>query len=487
MSFKLSATRGVKWTSVSQFGRQGMQFVTTAILAHLLSPADFGLLGMATVVTGFVALFKDLGTSAAIIHKKDISENLLSSIFWINVAFGFLAMVVLFFLSPLIAAFYKEPRVEPLLKALSLSFFASGLGILHQAVLERQLAFSKLAILEITATLIGSVVGITAALLGCGTWSLVYQMLFVTIATTILLWRSSSWRPKLIVSWHEIKTVSSYSMNLTGFNIFNYFARNADNLLIGKFLGAQELGYYSLAYRLMFYPLQSISGVIGRVMFPLYSQIQADHDRFRDVYLKIAAAISFITFPLMLVLLALTQPVIVTVFGSQWIPVVLLVKILIPVGMAQSIVTTVGMIYQSKGRTDWMFRWGIFSGAIVTIGFVIGLQWGVIGVAASYLVTSFLLTYPNFVVPFRLIDLNVVDLGKVLLRPLACSILIYIFLVVIANIEHDLSEILVLSISIPVAMFLYLIASWAFNREQMNQLMNLIGLKRFFQQFGTSH
>jgi O-antigen/teichoic acid export membrane protein len=126
MSFKLSATRGVKWTSVSQFGRQGMQFVTTAILAHLLSPADFGLLGMATVVTGFVALFKDLGTSAAIIHKKDISENLLSSIFWINVAFGFLAMVVLFFLSPLIAAFYKEPRVEPLLKALSLSFFASG-------------------------------------------------------------------------------------------------------------------------------------------------------------------------------------------------------------------------------------------------------------------------------------------------------------------------------------------------------------------------
>jgi O-antigen/teichoic acid export membrane protein len=487
MSFKLSATRGVKWTSVSQFGRQGMQFVTTAILAHLLSPADFGLLGMATVVTGFVALFKDLGTSAAIIHKKDISENLLSSIFWINVAFGFLAMVVLFFLSPLIAAFYKEPRVEPLLKALSLSFFASGLGILHQAVLERQLAFSKLAILEITATLIGSVVGITAALLGCGTWSLVYQMLFVTIATTILLWRSSSWRPKLIVSWHEIKTVSSYSMNLTGFNIFNYFARNADNLLIGKFLGAQELGYYSLAYRLMFYPLQSISGVIGRVMFPLYSQIQADHDRFRDVYLKIAAAISFITFPLMLVLLALTQPVIVTVFGSQWIPVVLLVKILIPVGMAQSIVTTVGMIYQSKGRTDWMFRWGIFSGAIVTIGFVIGLQWGVIGVAASYLVTSFLLTYPNFVVPFRLIDLNVVDLGKVLLRPLACSILIYIFLVVIANIEHDLSEILVLSISIPVAMFLYLIASWAFNREQMNQLMSLIGLKRFFQQFGTSH
>ncbi len=486
MSFKLSATTGVKWTSVSQFGRQGMQFVTTAILAHLLNPADFGLVGMATVVTGFVALFKDLGTSAAIIHKKEISENLLSSIFWINIAFGFLAMVVLFFLSPLIAAFYKEPRVEPLLKALSLSFFASGLGILHQAVLERQLAFGKLAILEITATLIGSVVGITAALLGCGTWSLVYQMLFVTIATTILLWRSSSWRPKLIVSWHEIKTVSSYSMNLTGFNIFNYFARNADNLLIGKFLGAQELGYYSLAYRLMFYPLQSISGVIGRVMFPLYSQIQADHDRFRDVYLKIAAAISFITFPLMLVLLALTQPVIVTVFGSQWIPAVLLVKILIPVGMVQSIVTTVGMIYQSKGRTDWMFRWGIFSGAIVTVGFVIGIQWGVIGVAASYLITSFLLTYPNFVVPFRLIDLNVVDLGKVLLRPLACSILMYVFLVVIASIEHDFPGILVLSISIPVAMFLYLIASWAFNREQMNQLMSVIGLKRFFQQFGIS-
>ncbi len=475
MSLKSSVTTGVKWTSVSHFGRQGMQFVTTAVLAHMLSPADFGLVGMATVVIGFVALFKDLGTSAAIIRKQDISDSLLSSIFWLNIGFGFLAMVALYLLSPLIAFFFKEPRIEPLLEALSLSFFVSGFGILHQSLLERQLAFNKLAVLEITATLIGSVAGIATAFLGWGTWSLICQMLVITVVSTILLWFASSWKPAFAINWSEVKGVSSYSMNLTGFNIFNYFARNIDNLLVGKFLGAQNLGYYSLAYRLMFYPLQAISGVISRVMFPLYSQIQDDNRRFRQIYLTIAGTIGFMTFPSMLVLLALTQPVIVAVFGSQWIPVVLLVKILIPVGMAQSIITTVGMIYQSKGRTDWMFRWGIFSGTVVTIGFVIGLKWGILGVAVSYLIASTLLIYPNLVIPFGLIDLKVRDLGKVLLRPLACSLIVYIILVVARTLQPDLS----LLIFIPASVLLYAIVSVLLNRDQVKSFIDILGLDRF--------
>jgi O-antigen/teichoic acid export membrane protein len=481
MSLKKSVTNGVKWTSVSQFGKQGIQFITTAILAHLLHPSDFGLLGMATIITGFVALFKDLGTSAAIIQRRDISKKLLSSIFWMNVAFGFIAMIVLFLLSPFIAVFFHESRVEPLLQLMSLGFFISAVGIVHQAVLERDMAFNKLAIIEITATIVGSIVGITSALFGYGVWSLVYQVLVMTGISSLLLWTHNTWKPKLILHWNEIKTVSSYSLNLTGFSIFNYFARNADNLLIGKFLGAQDLGYYALAYRLAFYPLQVISSVLGRVMFPHYSQIQSDDDRFRNIYLQMSGAISFLIFPLMLILFALAQPVILTVYGSQWLPVVVLIKILIPIAIVQSLGTTVGLIYQSKGRTDWMFRWGIVSGTMITISFIIGLRWGISGVASAYLITALFLTYPNFSIPFRLIHLNVKSLVDVIRKPLLCSLIAYVFLASVSFMTPDVSPMISIGILIPLACLLYLLLSWLINRDQMHRILSITGLKWFQQ------
>jgi PST family polysaccharide transporter len=239
-----------------------------------------------------------------------------------------------------------------------------------------------------------------------------------------LLWNASHWRPQWIFEWAEVKTVSSYSLNLTGYSIFNYFIRNADNLLIGRYLGAQELGYYHLAYRILWYPLGTISGVIGRVMFPTYAQIQEDDARFRRAYLKVARSIALLTFPMMLGLLVLAEPFILTMFGTQWSPVILLVMILAPVGLVQAIGTTVGAIYLAKGRTDWMFKWGIGTGILAMTAFVIGLQWGIIGVATAYAIVSILiLAYPNFSIPFKLIHLRVSELWLAIRRPLLSSLL----------------------------------------------------------------
>jgi len=314
---KYKAVSGIKWSTVSQVGRQGTQLVTTIILARLLSPSDFGLVGMAMVVIGFIGIFKDLGTSAAIIQRKKLSEGLLSSIFWVNVGFGALAMAVLFFGAPLGGLFYHEPRVDAILRVLSLTFFISGLSILQQALLERSLAFKKLAKVEISAVAAGAAVGIGMAFSGFGVWSLVFQSLTTVSVTTILLWLFSTWRPKWIFHWSEVKSVSSYSLNLTGFSIFNYFARNADYLLIGRYLGAQDLGYHTLAYRILLFPLQNISSVIGRVMFPVYSGIREDNTRFAKAYLKVASTIALITFPMMLGVLALAKPFVLTVFGIK--------------------------------------------------------------------------------------------------------------------------------------------------------------------------
>ncbi|NES21169.1 MAG: MOP flippase family protein [Symploca sp. SIO3E6] len=478
MSLKKAATSSVKWSSISQVARQVMQFVTIAIFANLLSPEDFGLVGMATIVIGFIDLFKDLGTSAAVIQRKNISDELLYSIFWINVFFGTLGSVILFFGSPLVALFYQEPEINLILKVLSLSFFLSGISILQKAILEKKLAFNTLAKIEIVAIFAGSCVGITLAFLGFGVWSLVTQTLTVVTVTTILLWASTRWKPKMIFRWSEVKEVSSYSLNLTGFNSFNYFVRNADYLLIGKFLGSQSLGYYTLAYRLMLYPIQNISHVISRVMFPVFSQIQDDNAKLRTAYLKVVGMISVITFPIMFGLWALAEPFILTVFGNQWQPVILLLMILVPVGMSQSLETTVGTIYQTKGRTDWMFRFSLVEGTVFVTAWIIGLRWGIYGVATAYAVGYSLLVYPNYAIPFSLVKLPVIELAKVISRPLlASSIMLLVLLGLKFMLLINLPSAWILGILIPIGGITYLAASWLINRNQIQQLFSLVGLK----------
>jgi PST family polysaccharide transporter len=464
---KTSAVSGLKWSTASQVSRQLMLLLTTIILARLLAPSDFGLIGMATVITGFVGLFHDLGTSAAVIQRKELNESLLSSVFWINVGFGTLAMVILYLLSPLFAYLYREPRVVPLLQLLSVTFFISGLSMLQNALLQRSMAFNKLAKLEIAATAVSSAVGIGAAFLGFGAWSLVYQALALTVVTTALLWAASSWRPRISFQLQEALSIGRYSLNLSGYNIFNYFVRNADYFLIGRYLGAQDLGFYTLAYRIMLYPLQNVSAVIGRVMFPLFSKIQDDLPRFRNAYLLVTGAIALVTFPMMFGLWALAEPFVLTIFGNQWLPVAALLVILIPVGMFQSIGTTVGPIYQAKGRTDVMFRWGVGSGTLAVIGFVIGLQWGTVGVAMAYAVVSMILVYPCFAIPFRFIELSMADLARSLWRPFACSALMLgVLLLGKLALPIDLSDAALLSGLIPLGIVVYGFATRLINWEK---------------------
>lgn len=473
---KGSITSGIKCSSISQFGRQAMQLVTTIILARLLSPSDFGLFGMAGVVIGFINLFKDLGTSAAVIQKEHTSKEFLSSIFWANITFGFFAMIILFIIAPLAGALYREPRIGPILKVLSIILFISGFNIVQQAILERDLEFLKLMKVEIVATASGSLIGIGAAFMNVGVWSFVWQSLTMLIVSTALLWTSSNWRPRMVFHWLEIKSIRRYSLNLTGFNIFNYFARNADYFLIGRYLGAQDLGYYALAYRVMVFPVEAISSVLGRVMFPVYAKLQADDAKFRYAYLKVTGNIALISFPMMLGLWVVAKPFVLTVFGTPWSPVILLLLILAPVGLAQSIGTTVGTIYQAKGRTDWMLRWGIGSGTLVVIAFVVGLQWGIVGVTMAYAIVSLIiLGYPSFAIPFKLINLPMRDFGQTIWRPLIASLLMVAVMFGLRfGLPYGLSSKLVLGALILVGSITYLGVSWLINRNRVREFIRLI-------------
>ncbi len=415
------ASAGIKWSSFSQVGRQAMQFATTAVLAHLLSSSDFGLVSMSAVFTGFLALFKDMGTSAAVIQAKNQSEELLSSIFWANVALGLFLTCLLYFSAPFIALFFHEPRIAFITEMLSATFFFSSIYTVQHSLLIRGMRFNELARVELWATLFASVAGIGSALLGAGVLSLVYQSLTNTVCTLVFIMRASRWKPRFIFRPNELRAVLGYSLNLTGFNVFNYFARNADNLLIGRFLGARNLGYYTLAYNLLLYPLSSVSDVVARVMFPVYSRVQDDNRRFREMYLRVAGAIALITFPMMLGLMSASRAFVLSFYGAKWEPVIVLLLIFAPVGLAQSLLTSVGLIYQAKGKTDWMFRWGIVSGVAAVLSFVAGLPFGIIGVSVAYAVACGILLYPGFKIPGKLIELSFKDVAGAVSGIFQCS------------------------------------------------------------------
>ncbi|HKQ25250.1 MAG TPA: MOP flippase family protein [Burkholderiales bacterium] len=475
MSLRRTAISGVKWSSISHFGRRGLSLLSTIILARLLAPADFGLVAMAAVAIGFIELFKDLGTATAVIQRKDPSQGLLASVFWLNVGFGLAAAMVLYLLAPLLGAFYREPQVIPIMRMLSLSFLLSGLSILQSSLLERDLEFDKLARIEIGAALFATLVGIAAALLGYGAWSIVCQMLAGNFAATLLFWIASRWHPSWEFDWAEVRSVMGFSLNLTGASIFIYFARNADKFLIGRFLGSQDLGYYDLAYRLMQLPLQGISAVISRVMFPLYSRMQDDTGQFGRTYLKVASAIALVSFPLMLGLTALAEPFVLTMFGAAWTPVIPLLLILAPLGALQSVTTTVGTIYTAKGRTDLALWWTIGAGLLFVLSFVLGLPWGILGVTVSYASMFLLLTYPTFAIPFRLIGLEVRDLVGVLWRPAACSLVMYAVVAGTALVSPPgVPHWLTLALLVPLGAVVYCAGSWAINRALLLEVTSIL-------------
>jgi PST family polysaccharide transporter len=236
------------------------------------------------------------------------------------------------------------------------------------------------------------------------------------------VWTISSWRPQFLFRKNAIQELLRFSGNLLGFNLVNYWTRSADDLLIGKFVGSAGLGIYTKAYGLMLLPVRQITSVISDVMFPALSRIQNDIDRVRRVYLRANRIIGFVTIPMMCGLMAVAHPFVLALFGPKWEAVVPVLQILCFVGVKQPVGSTTGWIYQSQGRTDWMFRWNVVVSTVTILSFVIGVQWGVIGVATAYAIRSYVVWYHGISIPGRLIDMTFGDFVQNLAGIFACAV-----------------------------------------------------------------
>ena len=420
---KMDVYRGVRWSAISGWGEHGIQFCVTIVLARLLLPHDYGLLAMATVFIGFLDVFSTMGFGKAVVQRREINNSLLSSLFYINLAIGGLLTIAGLAAAPLCAWIYRDPRVPPIMAALSLNFLLMAPAIVPQALLIRRMAFDRIACVQLSTKIIGGGLAIALAATGWGVWSLILPgLLFSLPLRTVLFFILSGWRPRMIFHWSEVRSVLSFGANLTGFAVFNYFARNADNFIIGAFLGARQLGFYSLAYGILLKPRDMVAHVLSRVLLPTLSRMQDDDARLKAAYLRACGAIAFVAFPMMLGLVAVAHLFVEVVLGEKWLPAVPLIYVFAPLGMIQPVWSTAGQLFLVKGRADWQFRWGVVSGSLIMCSFVIGLPWGVLGVAVSYTLTCLMLAVPGFWIPFRLVSgLKLRDLASTLLPYSVCS------------------------------------------------------------------
>ena len=423
---------GAGWSGIARIVIQGCALAATAVIARRVPPSAYGTVGMATIVTGLVMLFRDLGSAAAVIQKRDLNQTFLSSLFWLNVAMGLFGTSVCFLSAPFVAVFFREPTVVPILRVLSTSFCITSLSTIHSALMNRSMDFRRISLIEISSAVAGFLMAVTFAAMNAGVWSLVAGSLTHAAAGSVLFMMVSRWRPRFLFSLPEIRSVMSFGLNLSAFNVVNYFARNADNTIVGRYLGSSQLGFYQLAYNIMLFPVTGITHLLARVLFPAFSEIQQDNERFCRVYLRACSSIALVTFPLMTGAAILAGPLISTLYGPRWVGATPVLMILAPVGMVQSVVTVVGQIYQAKGRADLMFQVGGVCSVLYVISFVAGLPWGIAGVASSYAICTAILLVPTLLIPFNLIGLSIVEL-LVVLRPIASSTLLMAVVIVVTR------------------------------------------------------
>jgi O-antigen/teichoic acid export membrane protein len=423
---KRRSVRGGAITFSSQGCTFALQTASTVVLARLLTPADFGLIAMVTAVIGFLRLFSHLGLSMATVQKAEITRDQVSTLFWINTAFGAMVALLVVSCAPLVAWFYGDPRLAPVTMVLGSAFILGGMTVQHAAMLNRNMRFLAIGVVEVISTATGIAAAIIAGLAGAGYWSLVFLPL-VTAATSMLgTWIAFPWIPGRPKRGVGTRSMLRFGGNITAFNTVNYFARNADNILIGKFLGSTALGFYSKAYGLLMLPISQVRAPLFRVAIPTLSRLQSDPERYRSYYVKMLQILAFITFPMVMFLGGFADEIILLVLGPQWTPAAPIFTILAFAAFLQPVDSTSGIVMTTRGLTTRYFRLGSTVAVVLVASFVIGLPWGVTGVALSYTIANYLLHVPCLYWAFHGTPIRMRDFFGALLVPLCAAVILLV-------------------------------------------------------------
>ena len=384
-SFAGDAARGGVIAFGGQITRLILQLLGTAIMSRLLAPEDFGLIAMAVTVTGFIGLFTDLGLSVATIQKTEVSQPMVSILFFVNIGVGIILMVVAAIAAPFAALLYNDPRVTLIVIGMALCIPLAAAVAQHDALLARGMRWMPLQLIALASQAAGLVVGVLLAWkTDAGVWAIVAQMVTAGVVTLILTWIICDWRPSRVDNWRDARAELGFGANVTGFSLLNFFHRQFDNILIGSRWGAIELGFYARAYNLLTMPINLINGSLSSSAIPILAKCKDDPERWNAAFLRLATVTAFLGCGLCAILFAIAEPLVNIILGPGWGEVSVIFRALAMSSIFATASNACGWVFISLGRTRQYFYWALFASPIFVLSFVIGLPWKAQGVAISY-------------------------------------------------------------------------------------------------------
>jgi len=406
--------RALGWQIASRGTLQLSQVLVVVLLAHLLTPREYGIAGMVLVVLSFEPALAGVGLASALVQRPVITEMDKSTVFWTNAGVGLLVCLTGVGVSGLVADFYGNTEVAPLFAAASVVFLLSSLSSVQVHLLVREMDFRSLELRSLAAGLVGAVTAIVIAAKGGGAWALIAQQLAFFGISLVLLWRFSHWRPRLMYSLDNLRELRSFGAHASGTMMMSQLTQNTDNVLIGKVLGAQALGLYGFGYSLIMLPFTRLAAPILEVLYPVFSRVQHDLPRLSSQWLRSLRVMAAVTMPAMLGFIVVAPDMVDLVFGRRWQGAVPIIQILSVVGLAYGLQGLNAVILQALGRTRLLFRYSCVLFGAALIAFVVGLRWGIIGVAGCFAAVNVFLQPAYMLVTARSMGIGLRECGRAL-------------------------------------------------------------------------
>ncbi|MDQ1723480.1 MAG: hypothetical protein QOG52_508 [Frankiaceae bacterium] len=424
-----AVVQGARWMAISQVATQALRFAANIVLAHLLVPADFGIVAIGMTVTLFLEQIRDLGTGATVIQRKEVSPSLLNTVFYLNAGMGIaLGAAVFSAASPLAAALgnahgsASQIQATHVLQAFALiTVITSGANI-HHALLRRTMRFRTVGLIATGSALLNAVVSVSLASAGAGVWSIVIGLAAGNALAAVAAWSCSGWRPGLTTRMADLRSMWQFAGFLLLTNLVVFALQQSDRVVVNRVLGPALLGIYAIALQITTYPLTTVTTALTEVLFPAFARRQDDRPALRSAYLRANRVIALITFPLMAGTAAVAPLLVPVVLGEKWRAAIPILIALGPAGAVRSITANASSLMLSQGHSRAQFLSTAAYSAIIVLGFIVGVQWGLVGMCITYTVLIAVLSPALWWVAFRYIDLRIRDYARALLPVTAITL-----------------------------------------------------------------
>lgn len=474
-SLKNKTVKGIVWSSIERFSVQGIQFLVMIVMARLLTPKDYGLVGMVAIFIAVAQSLVDSGFSQALIRKQNRTETDNSTVFYFNIVVGILLYLVLFAIAPWVADFYNSPELTALMRVICLSVVFNSFVVVQRALLTVNIDFKTQAKASLTAAVVSGVIGIGMAYSGFSYWSIVAQQLANLGLNTLLLWIFTRWRPRWIYSWGSFRELFTFGSKLMFSGLLDVVYRNMYLLVIGKVFTASSLGYYTRANQFAEFPSSNLTGIMQRVTYPVLCQIQDDDERLAQIYRRFLRLSAFLIFPLLVGLSAVAEPFVLLLLKEQWLFAATLLQIICFAMMWYPIHAINLNLLQVKGRSDLFLRLEIIKKAIAVLILCVTIPMGLIAMCVGQILSSLIALIINTNYTGKLIQVGFLRQMRDLLPTLLLSLSMW---GVVYGITSCLSGIILqLIVGIIAGMVYYIALSALFHFPELKELYSIIRRK----------